>query len=168
MLLLSKRLLGALIMLNAVVVILFAVMLALLLSPLAGTASATLRAMVDPAEAAVLLRAFAWLMALGIAAGVAAHLAFRRMRAIVATAIAGDPFTIDNAHRLRMIGWALLVLQFLDLGFGIIAWVVESGTDERLGWAPSVGGWIAVLMVFVLARVFEQGARMRDELAMTV
>jgi hypothetical protein len=32
----------------------------------------------------------------------------------------------------------------------------------------SIGGWIAVLMVFVLSRIFAAGAVMRDELEGTV
>jgi hypothetical protein len=33
---------------------------------------------------------------------------------------------------------------------------------------PGFTGWIGVVMLFVLARVFRVGARMRDDLAMTV
>jgi hypothetical protein len=32
----------------------------------------------------------------------------------------------------------------------------------------SIGGWIAVLMVFVLARVFAAGSAMRDDLEGTI
>jgi hypothetical protein len=32
----------------------------------------------------------------------------------------------------------------------------------------SITGWLAVLLTFVLARVFAEGARMRDELEGTV
>jgi hypothetical protein len=37
-----------------------------------------------------------------------------------------------------------------------------------LGWSFSVTRWLAVLLLFVLARVFEQGSRMREDLAGTV
>jgi hypothetical protein len=107
-------------------------------------------------------------MMIGIVTGFVVHVLFRRMLGIIETAIAGDPFTMDNAQRLRAVGWALLAVQLLDLVFAAVSLNVKAVTGEDLGWSPSVGGWIAVLMVFVLARVFEQGSRMRDELAMTV
>ena len=90
------------------------------------------------------------------------------MLRIVHAAIAGDPFTLVNATRLRAVGWALLAIQILDLGFGATLLSLEPRVDAPYDWTVSIGGWIAALMVFVLARVFEQGARMRDELAMTV
>lgn len=169
MLVLSRRVLKVLLVLNWVFVAFFAAVAAALLSPFGGEqAVAALSRTLPPDQAVLLVRAVIWLMALGIAAGFAAHVLFRRMLAIVATAIAGDPFTIANAQRLRAVGWALLVIQVLDLGFGYLSFMVESATIETFGWSPTVGGWIAVLMVFVLARVFEQGSRMRDELVMTV
>jgi hypothetical protein len=167
MLVLSRRVLKVLLVLNWVFVAFFALLLVALILG-GGQAVAALSRVYPPDQAAVLARAVAWMAALGIAAGFAVHVLFRRMLAIVATAIAGDPFTLDNAQRLRAVGWALLFIQILDLGFGLLSVMVEMRTGERLGWSPSVGGWIAVLMVFVLARVFEQGSRMRDELAMTV
>lgn len=168
MLILSRRVLRVLLVLNWVFVALFAILLAALLSPVGAQVLGELSRTMPPDQAAQMVRTMMWLMALGIAAGIAAHLIFTRMLAIVATAIGGDPFTSANARRLRIIGWALLAIQILDLGFGYISLMVESGTDETFGWSPTIGGWIAVLMVFVLARVFEQGSRMRDELAMTV
>jgi len=169
MLVVSRRVLKVLLVLNWVFVAFFAALLVLLLLPVGGDrAVAALARDFPPDQAALLVRATILLMAIGIAAGVAVHILFRRMLAIVATAIAGDPFTLANARRLRTIGWALLAIQILDLLFGILSIIVEARTGEAPGWSPSVGGWISVLMVFVLARVFEQGSRMRDELAMTV
>lgn len=168
MLVLSRRVLRVLLVLNWLFVAAFAALLATVLSPAGERFVAALSRSLPADQAAVVVGAMAWLMVLGIAGGVAAHVLFRRMLEIVAAAIAGDPFTSENAQRLRAIGWALLVLQCLDLCFGYISIMVEARTDETFGWSPTVGGWIAVLMVFVLARVFEQGSRMRDELAMTV
>jgi hypothetical protein len=37
-----------------------------------------------------------------------------------------------------------------------------------IGSKFSVTPWLTILLLFVLARVFDQGARMRDELAGTV
>ena len=37
-----------------------------------------------------------------------------------------------------------------------------------IGWSFSATGWLAVLLLFVLARVFNEGAEMRYELEGTV
>jgi hypothetical protein len=37
-----------------------------------------------------------------------------------------------------------------------------------IDWSFSPTRWVAVLLLFVLARVFEQGAQMREELEGTV
>jgi hypothetical protein len=168
MLVLSRRVLRVLLVLNWLFVAAFAALLVAVLSPAGERFVIALSRTLPADQAGLVVSAMAWLMVLGIVAGVAAHIIFRRMLEIIAAAIAGDPFTRDNARKLRAIGWALLVIQCLDLAFGSISIMVEARTDETFGWSPTVGGWIAVLMVFVLARVFEQGSRMRDELAMTV
>ena len=49
----------------------------------------------------------------------------------------------------------------------MVRWISLLKLDVT-SWTPSLGGWIAVVMIFVLARVFRIGARMRDDLAMTV
>jgi hypothetical protein len=95
-----------------------------------------------------------------------AHLLLTRLRAIVATVQAGDPFVAANASRLTGIAWALLGIQLVDLAFGVVA--TTSGVEAISGWTFSLTGWLAVLLLFVLARVFEHGARMRDELAATI
>jgi amino acid transporter len=168
MLVVSKRVLWVLLVLNWVCVAFFAAFLAALLSPIGAHVVGELSRLYPPDRAMLMVRAMIWLMALGIVAGFAVHIMFRRMLAIVATAIAGDPFTLANARRLRVVGWALLAIQILDLVFGALSITVNARGGEPFGWSPSVGGWISVLMVFVLAQVFEQGSRMRDELAMTV
>lgn len=169
MLIISRRILKTLLVLNWLFVAAFAILLLALVVP-ASLASIERAAggTVDPLTLPLLLGATRWVMLLGMAAGVCAHVIFGRMLAIVDTTVAGDPFSDANGQRLRVMGWAMLAIQLLDLGFGYISFLIETGTDETFGWSPSIGGWIAVLMLFVLARVFEQGARMRDDLAMTV
>jgi hypothetical protein len=96
-----------------------------------------------------------------------AHLLLTRLRAMVATVAGGDPFVPENADRLTIIAWALLGIQFCDLGFGLVTLTV--GRDvEGLEWSFGLTGWLAVALLFVLASVFRHGARMRDELAATV
>lgn len=105
---------------------------------------------------------------LGIVAALAVHQIFTRLLAIVATVRAGDPFIVLNADRLHRIGWALLTLQLLDLAMGLVVVALDRLGVDHATWTPAFTGWIAVVMVFALARVFRVGAAMRDDLAMTV
>jgi len=93
---------------------------------------------------------------------------FRALGAIVAAVRDGLPFAPSNADHLRTIGWMLLALQLLDLGFGIVTWWATRIGVEVATWQPSVTGWVAVLIAFILVRVFAAGTAMRDDLAGTV
>lgn len=109
------------------------------------------------------------IMALGIVAVPVTHVVLTRLLAIVETVDGGDPFVIDNAARLQGIAWAVLGLELLHLAVGAVAaGASTSETPLDLDWNFSVTRWLAVLLLFVLARVFEQGSRMREDLAGTV
>ena len=105
----------------------------------------------------------------GLAAIPVNYVVLKRLLAIVETVRAGDPFVVANAHRLQAIAWALLVLQLLSLVIGAIAKAIstpERPFDFDAGF--SINGWLAVLLTFVLARVFAEGTRMREDLEGTV
>lgn len=108
------------------------------------------------------------LMLIGIVMTVAIGRLLAPLEAIVESARAGDPFVTANAARLRRIGWALLLLQLLDLPCALLARYWPSLGSAAPAGDVSVGGWLATLMVFVLARVFAAGSVMRDDLAGTV
>jgi hypothetical protein len=93
----------------------------------------------------------------------------KRLLAIVETVRAGDPFVAANADRLQAIAWALLALQLLSLVIAAIAKTVSTPAhplDVDAGF--SINGWLAVLLTFLLARVFAEGTRMREDLDGTV
>jgi hypothetical protein len=93
----------------------------------------------------------------------------KRMLAIVETVRAGDPFVDANAQRLRAIAWALLALQLLSIVIAAIAkFVSTTAHPVNLDAGFSISGWLAVLLTFLLARVFAEGTRMREDLEGTV
>lgn len=96
-------------------------------------------------------------------------LLLERLTEIVDTVGAGNPFVGRNAQRLRTIGWMLLALNMLDVAAGV---VIRGGPSDAnalgMGWEFSFTPWLAVLLSFVLARVFELGARMHADLEGTV
>ena len=51
----------------------------------------------------------------------------------------------------------------LDLVCGVMA-AIMNAAGSNIDWTFSANGWVAVVLVFVLARVFEEGARMRADL----
>lgn len=119
-------------------------------------------------DAAAVLAAMRWLLALGLVAVVAVDRIFASLRGILSSLRDGDPFRLRNADRLRTIGRGLLVLQVLDFGLGGFALLFTRLGVDFVSWSPSFTGWFGVLVAFVLARVFRLGAAMRDDLEGTV
>ena len=109
------------------------------------------------------------IMVLGLVVIPLNYLILKRLLAIVETVRAGDPFVAANAARLQAVAWALLALQLLGLVIDAIARNVSTpGHPIDLDAGFSINGWLAVLLTFLLARVFAQGAHMRDDLEGTV
>src|SRR5687768_11483209 len=97
------------------------------------------------------------------------HVVLKRLLVIVETVRAGDPFVATNAYRLRAIAWALLASQLLSLVIGVIAEALSSPVRQvSVDGGFSVSGWLAVLLTFVLARVFAEGELMRQDLKGTI
>jgi hypothetical protein len=97
------------------------------------------------------------------------YVVLTRLLAIVNSVRAGDPFVSANASRLLTIARALLALQLLSLVIGAIGDAVSTQANPvNLDAGFSITGWLAVLLTFLLARVFAEGARMRDDLEGTV
>ncbi len=120
-------------------------------------------------EAARLVMGLRTIAVLGLAAIPFNYVVLKRLLSIVETVRTGDPFVAANASRLQAIAWSLLALQLLSLVIGAIAKSVslpEHPLDIDAGF--SVNGWLAVLLTFLLARVFAEGALMREDLEGTV
>jgi Na+-transporting methylmalonyl-CoA/oxaloacetate decarboxylase gamma subunit len=97
------------------------------------------------------------------------YVLLKRLFAIVGTVRAGDPFVAANAARLQGIAWVLLALQLLSIVIGAIGDAVSTPAHPvHLDAGFSTSGWLAVLLTFVLARVFAQGTLMREDLEGTV
>jgi DUF2975 family protein len=97
------------------------------------------------------------------------YVVLKRLIAIVKTVRAGDPFVAANAARLQTIAWALFALQILSIVIGTIGKSVSTPAHPvHLDAGFSINGWLAVLLTFLLARVFAEGALMREDLEGTV
>ena len=107
--------------------------------------------------------------ALGLVAILFNHAILERLLAIIVTVRRGDPFVADNAYRLNAIAWFLLALQLLALAIAAIGKAISAhGQPFHVDASVSVAGWLSVVLTFVLARVFAEGALMREDLEGTV
>lgn len=90
-----------------------------------------------------------------------------RLRRIFVTLTAGDPFHPDNVRRLRIIGLVLAGLEAGRYVFWMVSAVLLPGVS-RGGHGFNLTTWFSVLVVFVLAEVFREGARLRSEAELTI
>lgn len=88
------------------------------------------------------------------------------LRQIFTTLTAGDPFHPRNVQRLRLIG---LMLAALELGRYAV-WGMRPLLPfvRRADPNFNLTAWFSVLVVFVLAEVFREGARLRREAELTI
>ncbi|HEU4497773.1 MAG TPA: DUF2975 domain-containing protein [Sphingomicrobium sp.] len=107
--------------------------------------------------------------ALGLLAVPLNYMILSRLLVMVETVRAGDPFVADNAYRLNAIAWMLLAIQLISIIIAAIGKAISTPEHPfHLDAGFSVNGWLAVILTFVLARVFAEGALMREDLEGTV
>lgn len=164
---LSRSVLSAVIALNLVMGVL--IVFLLIASLVAETWVMTALGAAHPDGAPTLYLGMRLIMVIGIGAVPLAHVVLTRLLAIVETVRLGDPFVAENTARLQVIAWMVLALELMHLTVGAIARAVSTTAHPLdIDWNFSLTRWLAVLLLFVLAQVFEDGTRMRDELQATV
>ncbi|MDT4952940.1 MAG: hypothetical protein QOJ02_1078 [Acidobacteriota bacterium] len=120
-------------------------------------------------EAERLVMGLRMIAVLGLVAIPLNYVVLKRLLAIVETVRVGDPFVTANASRLQGIAWVLLALNLLSIVIGAIAETVSTPAHPlHINAGFSINGWLAVLLTFLLARVFAEGALMREDLEGTV
>jgi hypothetical protein len=147
-----------------------AVVLAILVGMLAAEKwMMTALGVAPSAQSGPLIMGMRAIAALGLVAVPLNLAVLKRLVAMVQTVRAGDPFVAANANRLQAIAWFLLGQQMLSLVIGLIGKYVSTPAHPLhldAGFSPS--GWLAVILTFVLARVFAEGTLMRQDLEGTV
>jgi hypothetical protein len=99
---------------------------------------------------------------------------FGKLRGIIDTVAAGDPFVPENADRLSAMGWILIGVHALAFASkaaaaAVTAWAAqftETGVEGNFEISPTPV--LMVIVLFILARVFRHGAAMREDLEGTV
>lgn len=89
-----------------------------------------------------------------------------RLRRILLSVNQGDAFEFANVKRLQSVGLGLLGIQLTAILLAIVApqAIGQSVSDYDF----SLGSWLGILVVFILAEVFRQGSAMRDDQMATV
>lgn len=98
---------------------------------------------------------------------------FAALHLIIQSVDQGQPFERENASRLRRMGWQSAIVQGLILLLALISKYVDpyfgrslKGAGIDLGVDPAT--LLLILVLFILARVFERGAVIEDDLEGTV
>ena len=109
------------------------------------------------------------IMVIGIAGAPIAYIVFRQLLRIVESVRMRAPFSIENTGRLRTVAWALLALELLHVGVVAIASAVSTPeVPLHITSNFDLTGWLAILLLFVLAQVFLEGTRMREDIEGTI
>ncbi len=115
----------------------------------------------DVADVLDLVRVF-------LSAGLMIHVA-GILLAILETIKQGTPFEKENAKRLRGIGIAVVEVELAKLAIGIIGSVfLVLNHEKSFEILETPMPFIAAAIAYVLAKVFEEGARLKEEQEYTI
>lgn len=97
-----------------------------------------------------------------------------QLRKIFATLAVGNPFVIQNAKRIRIIGLIILggafVKLFADLAMGYVLMknLIVKGVTFSAKADLNVGAIFVSLVILIIAEIFHQGALLKDEHDLTI
>lgn len=126
------------------------------------------------ASASLPIFAIVGIMFLGLVLLAIAWVFLSKLRAIIASVGEGDPFVPENADRLTVMAWLSLGAQVLMIPAGGLGLFLARWADEvehegiTIDAGMDLEGFLMVVVLFILARVFKHGADMRDDLEGTV
>lgn len=93
----------------------------------------------------------------------------RHLYRIIGTVGDGDPFVPVNADRLRAMAWISVAVHVVAVPMAMLGnWVRHVTHDLHFDAGLPLTGLFLALVLFILARVFREGTRMREELEGTV
>ena len=92
-----------------------------------------------------------------------------QLRKILSTLAEGDPFVPDNAPRLTHIAIAIGLIEAIRIASVLI---LSATVDLGEGYVATINlnlaVWGAVIVLLILAQVFKEGTRLREEEKMTI
>lgn len=92
-----------------------------------------------------------------------------QLRKILSTLADGDPFVPENAPRLTQIAVAIGLIEVIRMcSVLILAATVDLGEGYVANININLAVWGAVIVLLILAQVFKEGTRLREEQKMTI
>jgi hypothetical protein len=98
-----------------------------------------------------------------------------RLRRLFVNFTSNEPFNRENANHLRVIWIVMLGLELAKYGFALaVGWAIATfGRPEGVSQIQIEPGidlstWSSILVLIVLAEVFREGARMREDQDLTI
>lgn len=98
----------------------------------------------------------------------------RRLKAVFASFIEAQPFHRENADHLRAIWVTLLVMELCRIGVTLATGTVmmvagpPDGASMEARVRIDLTTWLAIGVLIVLAEVFREGARLREDQDLTI
>jgi hypothetical protein len=117
--------------------------------------------------------AFPGLLAAAIAVG-GGLIVVRRLKALFASFSSGDPFNRENAGHLRVIWIALAGIELgryavsVAASLLVMAFGQPAGAEIKVGLKFDLMPWFTIAVLFVLAEVFREGARLKEDQELTI
>jgi Protein of unknown function (DUF2975) len=97
-----------------------------------------------------------------------------RLRRLFDSFTSGEPFRRENADHLRAIWITMLAIEvarFILLGMVgaiFVATGTPDGVEANFKVNVDISTWMSILILIVLAEVFREGARMKEEQELTI
>jgi len=92
-----------------------------------------------------------------------------QLRRILSTLAEGDPFLPENAPRLTKIAIAIGLIEIIRMcSVLILAASVDLGEGYVANININLAVWGAIIVLLILAQVFKEGTRLREEEKMTI
>lgn len=93
----------------------------------------------------------------------------RKLIAVIDSVGKGSPFIPENARRLRHMAWIVLTMQAMALlAVPGLVWLRHALPREHFVFSFSFDGLITALLLFILARIFDHGIRLEQDVEGTV
>jgi hypothetical protein len=93
----------------------------------------------------------------------------RKLIAIIDSVGQGSPFIPENAARLRVMAWLVMAMQGMEvLSLPLTPWLRHALSNSHFFVPFSLAGLVLALLLFILARVFEHGTRLTEDVEGTV
>jgi hypothetical protein len=93
----------------------------------------------------------------------------RKLIAIIDSVGQGSPFMPENATRLRVMAWLVSAMQAMELlSLPLTPWLRHAFANRHFFVPFSLAGLVTALLLFILARVFEHGTRLAEDVEGTV